>query len=80
MNTGITEVRCKISAEAFLQSDASAMHNTNKPDATTSTCVAAALGAHYLPVLTTTVFDYHNTVAKQGERMAGSSHSLEKYD
>ena len=78
-NTGITKVRFQTSAEALVRSYASAMHTAQEPEATTC-CCADTPGVSYFLDLTTNVCDYHNTIAKQGEWMAGSSLSLEKYD
>ena len=48
---------------------------TQQPDVTASSCAAAlgptAFGAHYLPGVTSYVFDYHDTIATQEERIAG---------
>ena len=60
------------------------MLTTQKPDVTTSSCAAAlgpaAFGAHYLPGVTVYVFDYQDTIATQGEWIAGIHEFQEKYD
>ena len=69
---------CKTSAEAYVQSYASAMHTAQNPDVTTSSC-AAALGAHYLPGLVAFVFGHHHSLATQEEWVGGIKQHLEKF-
>ena len=70
---------CKASAEAFVQSYASAMHTAQDQDVTISSC-AAALGAHYLPGLTSYAFGQQFSLSTRDEWIEGVKRHLEKFE
>ena len=67
----ISNVSCRVSTKATVQSYASAAPTTQKPDITTSSC-PAAFGAHHLPGLTAYVFAYHDIIATQVSWIPGA--------
>jgi hypothetical protein len=70
---------CETSAEAYVQSYASAMHTAQNPEVTISSC-AAALGAHYLPGLIAFIFGHQTSFPTQDKWVAIIEQHLEKFE
>lgn len=76
---GHRTMSCKPSAEAFVQSYASAMHLAQTPDVTPTSC-ATALGAHYHPGMTAFTFGHKHCFETQADAVAGITSHLENFD
>lgn len=75
----LTAMSCRITAQIFVQSYASAMHTAQSPDATSTSC-ATALASHYLPGMTRYTFGHKHCFETQADSVAGIKAHLEAFE